>query len=65
MFSGYILIKKKSNLSAPFLALISLKMYMVFFYQFIQAPYIYLQWVTIGISMIILIKAPLFRVGRN
>jgi hypothetical protein len=65
MFSGYILIKKKNNLSAPFLALISLKMYMVFFYQFIQVPYIYLQWVTVGISMIILIKAPLFRVGRN
>jgi hypothetical protein len=65
IFSGYIMIKKKSNLSAPFLALISLKIYMVFFYQFIQVPYIYLQWVTVGISMIILIKAPLFRVGRN
>ena len=65
LFSGYIMIKKKSNLSAPYLALISLKIYMVFFYQFIQVPYIYLQWVTIGISMIILIKAPLFRVGRN
>jgi hypothetical protein len=65
MVSGYILIKKKSNLSAPLFALLSLKIYMVFFYQFIQVPYIYLQWVTIGISMIILIKAPLFRLAKN
>lgn len=60
LISAYLVFRKQKTIPAPWLALFSLKIYMVLFYQFIQVPYVYLQWVNIAVSIVLVWQLPLF-----